>query len=297
MALVTHDLQDPVAGPSLTDAELEAFERDGFAGPFTAFTPAEMEPIVARIEEARRRPSAPYGAAIDRDLHLTCRAVYELLSHPAVVGRIASCLGPDVLLWRSQFFHKRPGDREFLWHHGFDFPGHLKRPSLVPAKNVTCWFAITEATRANGCVKLLPGRHDERLPRVKVPKGQGIFGRGAMIPDLDEGSRVDMELAPGQFFLFSEGALHGSDPNTTSEPRIGISARYTPTSTRVYPGMWMDGKGLPLRYWHAIQVHGEDAFGHNKIGPPPQQDFVAPSLAWRLQVRLFRRWIRFRYGR
>ncbi len=44
-----------------------------------------------------------------RDKHLQNDELLSLYVHPAIVERMAQLLGPDLLLWRSQFFPKYPG--------------------------------------------------------------------------------------------------------------------------------------------------------------------------------------------
>lgn len=290
------DVPLPSPGPGLSPEQLAAFERDGFAGPFTALRPDLMAAAHASVTLALREPSVVYGFPTTRDHHLARRSLYEPCAHPEIVGRVASLLGSDLLLWRSTIFRKLPGGGRVIWHQELDFRGHRGTPAIDPPRNITAWLAFTEARRDNGCVRIFPGSHRATLVRRPVAKGAGVFGHDYVFENLPTGEPLAMEAAPGQFFLFNERVVHGSDPNASARERCGISIRFTATSTRIHQGMRVDGQGLPLRRWHAILVSGHDAFGHNKLGPPPAGD-PRPQTRSRAALGALRhRWLRWRYG-
>ena len=289
-------LPSPTLPPVVTPEELAGFERNGFAGPFTALpreAAAERHPIVTR---ALLEPSPVYGFPTARDHHLDCRTLFEICSHPAIVERVAALLGPDLLLWRSTIFRKLPGGGRVIWHQEHDFRGHRGTPALDPPRNITAWFAFTAAHRGNGCVELFPASHHALLVRRPVARGRGIFGHDYEFENLPDGPPLAMETEPGQFFLFNERIVHGSAPNESASERCGISIRFTTTSTRIHQGMRVDGQGLPLRRWHAVLVRGRDGYGHNKLGPPPGRDFHPMSRPRVALGALRHRWLRARYG-
>jgi ectoine hydroxylase-related dioxygenase (phytanoyl-CoA dioxygenase family) len=46
---------------------------------------------------------------------------------------------------------------------------------------------------------------------------------------------VNLEAQPGQFYLFHSWALHGSPPNASSEPRVGLNMRFAGRGDEVDP--------------------------------------------------------------
>jgi hypothetical protein len=50
---------------------------------------------------------------------------------------------------------------------------------------------------------------------------------------VDEHDAVAIELEPGDVSVHHPNIVHGSDPNTSSEWRRGLTIRYIPTSTRI----------------------------------------------------------------
>ena len=56
------------------------------------------------------------GADGKHHLHLRIRSVYELCVNLEIVGRVASLIGEDIMLWSSNIFVKHPGDQGTPWH-------------------------------------------------------------------------------------------------------------------------------------------------------------------------------------
>ena len=218
-------------------------------------------------------PSPIYGIRSLRDRHLESRSLYELCVHPAIVQRCVSLLGPDLLLWRTKFYPLHPGTPGFPWHQDWNFPGLGRKPSLDPVENVSCWIAITESTRENGCMSFLPGEHRGKIPDERIVEGTEALGPHVVKVDLDRRQPVAMELRPGQFAMFGPGTLHSTGRNDSDSMRLGLVVRITRTSTRVYPGLRVDGQGLSLKRWRTLVIHGEDRYRLNKAGPPPTGEF------------------------
>lgn len=74
----------------------------------------------------------------------------------------------------------------------------------------------------------------------------------------------DMELQPGEFFLFNEKLLHHSEPNRSNRRRMGMSVRVT------LPIVKIEQDVLPLHPGHcAILLRGEDYMGFNRLVDAP----------------------------
>ena len=81
-------------------------------------------------------------------------------------------------------------------------------------------------------------------------------------------------MAAGQFFIFSERALHGSLPNTTDEWRWAVNGRLVKPDTRLYTEkMLAEGHSykvvgvnqISLDNWRAVLLRGEDRFHRNRL--------------------------------
>lgn len=259
---------------TLTPEQLEFFQKNGYVGPFDLEDPELVASVRSLIDESCvERTSPVYGVASRRDWHLVERPIFDLCSQPAIVDRLASLFGPDILLWRTQMFYKKPGDSETLWHQDYNFPGPFRVPSIDPPITITAWIALDDATIENGCVDLVAGSHLEgRLETVMDSSSEGIFGRNYRLARPIGGDDViaRMTVKAGQFFLFSNLLVHGSGPNRAEVPRLGIGARFAPTNVHVYPGVSIDGQGMSLENYGCLLVHGENRFDHNRMRVPPE---------------------------
>ena len=240
--------------PELSPDQIERFNAEGYLTGLRLCSAEEMATL--------RRAFAPaLGEGVQREQgtlhrHLDLRAVYDLCSHPAIVERVASLLGPDLLMWHSRFFDKPPGEPPVPWHQDAPFW------RLEPMVCISAWVAIDAAGLHNGCVEVIPGSHRKQLQHT-ASEGTGRFGMRAEPPKADVAKALPIELGPGQFFLFDRWLVHRSPVNRSNAPRVGLSVRFTTPAVRVDCGRLAArtrGYGVQL-------VRGADRFGYNPAAP------------------------------
>ncbi|MEL7448808.1 MAG: phytanoyl-CoA dioxygenase family protein [Pseudomonadota bacterium] len=263
---------------TLSPEQVDFFNEHGYLGPLDLCSEADMARIRRWVDRAAfldgRSPifsKGPPGRVL-RDWHLVHPEIFELCAHPAIVERMAAIMGPDLVLWRSQFMWKGVGGKPVAWHQDGSFPGGNLKPALNPARNISAWIALDEATIDNGCVRVVPGTHRQELQYhgERAQEREGLFGRGyRLVYSVDTKSAVPLVMKPGQFFLFNESCLHGSTTNLTDRRRLGLAVRCTTPDVRIYEGQDEDGQGYPLDKFASVLVRGEDTHGHNRMQPPP----------------------------
>jgi ectoine hydroxylase-related dioxygenase (phytanoyl-CoA dioxygenase family) len=249
----------------LSKEQINRYHEEGYLGPFAICPPEEMKRILQYIDEkvlpqksdtVHSNPGDTYINPNAQSRHLDHRVMYELSTHPAIIDRMASIFGEDLILWRTNLWEKKPGDRETVWHQdGTYWP-------IEPVLNISAWLAITEATVENSCMEVIPGSHRKHVPLVKNQNDVGW----ELVPDpkvVDINKAVKIELKPGEFFLFNERTLHYAGPNRSQKRRLGMAMRVTKPFVRVYSEKLYPGHTC-------IQVKGEDLFGLNTMGEPPQ---------------------------
>lgn len=234
--------------------EIIRFHAEGYLGPYTLCTSDEMA-VVRRNIDAIMTQKGPNPATQVQSRHMDRRTIYDLASHPAIVERINSLIGPDLVLWATMFWVKNPGDKEIPWHQDFNYW------PIDPPLNLSAWIAIDEATVENSCVNLIPGSHKKALRHVKST-GDMAFQEMADGTSFDPKRAVSMVLKPGQFFLFSERTLHQSNANVSQKRRLGMTCRYT------VPFVKIDHEKLHAGH-RAILVRGTDHHLLNNYQPPP----------------------------
>lgn len=234
----------------LSPDELTAFERDGFVPLGRIAGPEQIDALLAA--EERFRPAQAYAAAgsasklLVRDqLAHHSVAVREMCLMGAHVTVLGQLLGPDVAFTHTQFITKLPDDGEvdsWIPLHQDDGYGLLDPPI-----DVTVWMALTDTDERNGCLVIVPGSHTHGvIEHAKAPNNPALRqaeGDGA----------IALPLRAGEAVAFSGLTLHGSGPNRTGAPRIGMHMRYCLPTAR----MMTEGGKPVLADAHSWMVLGE----------------------------------------
>ena len=132
---------------------------------------------------------------------------------------------------------------------------------------MTLWIAVTPSNQSNGCLRVVRGTHRLPLQDLRPDRTvQNVLGSqthtDADISALGWGDRVvDLELAPGDVSVHHPNIVHGSEPNTSDQPRCGLTVRYISTDTQCLdpeqPVMLMRGAPRPgvnsYRSWAAYR--------------------------------------------
>ena len=256
--------------PALTKDQVRLYHKQGWLGPFPLISEDEMAAVRATIDEQILEPGRAQGLA-EREYfhnhHLDNRCIYELLSHPNLVERAASILGPHLVLWRSNFQIKMPLSQQDDWDT--EIPWHQDCAYFQPSPNVilSAWIAVDDTTRANGCMQVLPGSHKRLYPHITDPDAE-VFAKGVDPATFDTGEAVHLELKPGQFIFFNESTLHYSPPNKSETRRFGITPRLTVPFVDV-------GRREKI---NVLMLKGEDYMGFYNVVQPPDRTRPAASL-------------------
>ena len=287
----------------LSEADKSFFYQNGYLGPFTLCQPEEM---VSLFEEVRMdlldTHNAPFpNSKLNYDRHLDIPALNQIISNPKITHRVASIIGPDLLSWRTEWFPKYPGDEGTDWHQAESFVEFEGTEKIAPTAaeegkpwELTAWIAMSESTKENGCLKVMPGTHrtwffdekknikfePENFNKKVITTGEkaGFYGYDYDKLKLDptwkpdEENAVHMVMKPGQFCLFTSRCMHGSNPNSTKDStRFGWATRFVPTHVKVYDGQdsfHHFGEEFPLDRHSTVLVLGEDRYHHNRVRMP-----------------------------
>jgi ectoine hydroxylase-related dioxygenase (phytanoyl-CoA dioxygenase family) len=133
-------------------------------------------------------------------------------------------IGPDVRLYWDQAVYKKPErPAEFPWHqdNGYTY--------LEPQQYLTCWVALGDATRENGCPWVLPGLHRHGTLRHELTD--------AGFRCLEEpAGAVPVEARAGSIVVFSSLTPHRTGPNTSDQVRKSYIVQFAPDGAVAYPG-------------------------------------------------------------
>jgi phytanoyl-CoA hydroxylase len=221
-------------GKHLTAAQLHAYNEDGYIILRGLLTPQEIQTIkdVRTEYEAKAQghtkgfhegpahldieplKSDPTGQTMRlrkvQEIFLVCRAFADVTASPKILDITEDLIGPEIYYHSSKLMCKPAhGGRRKPWHQDFAYWADMN------TQQVTVWYAIDPATRANGCMQVIPGSHKRGLiPHHNL--------EDFMIDETNIGREkiVVAEMAPGDVLFFNVLTLHASDPNMSPNPRL-----------------------------------------------------------------------------
>src|SRR5229473_6086934 len=254
-----------IVDPAITEDQLNRYQLDGVIFPIRVFSAAEASvfrgALDSVVEQCEGDPLRRLG-----NLHLFFDWAYRLVTHDALLNAIESVLGNDLLIDCTLVFYKRPQDSGYVsWHQDSVYSGWHLTPST------SAWIALTGSHQANGCMRVIPGSHKQGLlDHANVRDGPNLLDRGERVNIfVDESRALDVVLQPGEMSLHQSTIIHGSNPNTSDEPRIGFIVRFV--TNRI------TNRDRPL-----MRVRGKADCNHLSLAEPPaEMDQETAFSAWR----------------
>ncbi|MBT4486608.1 MAG: phytanoyl-CoA dioxygenase family protein [Rhodospirillaceae bacterium] len=173
-------------------------------------------------------------------------------------------IGPDIALWNMSFFAKPAvnGKKTPFHQDGEYWP-------IRPMATCTVWIAIDDATVENGCLRIIPGSHKEKRLLLHDQKNDPNYTLQQELnpSEYDEAEAEDLILEAGQMSFHDVFLSHGSEINTSPNPRRGMTLRLMPTSSvfdrDVADQMAKARGGITLANHSLFLLRGRDLSGTN----------------------------------
>ena len=181
---------------------------------------------------------------------------HDLLWNPAFTVPASQLLAGAVRFWHDQLFCKpaRHGG-VVAWHQDYSYWTRTR-----PMAHLTCWIALDDSSRENGCVHYVPRSHRwQLLPITGLAGGMESIHTVLTAEQKAAFQPVAVELRKGYCSFHHAMTVHGSYENRTDRPRraavINVfrdgveSASDDPLLKGVPPipsGHAMDGQYFPL---------------------------------------------------
>lgn len=256
----------------LTAGEIARYRDAGYVVPGFRLPAAEVAGLREALDVLIRdnpgvRPEKLVSAHIAGDNGEGVRGsarMLDLARDPRIVELVSGVLGDDIVLWGCHVFCKPAGDGyETPWHQD----GHYW--PIRPLANCTVWVALEASTRANGCLRVIPRSHRDRVLHEHLHEDRSdlTLNQRMAAGAFDEADAVDIELEPGQMSLHDVYMIHGAAANRSAQRRTGVALRYMPATSVFERALRpVDGKsGVPVNFaarplW---LVRGVDRSGRN----------------------------------
>lgn len=216
----------------LSDEQVESFHRDGYLAGVQVLDDGQVETLRAELT-GLMAPSHPSrnlfheyhsNESSNPDTTLfhalgawrTGPAFHDVLWSPAFLMAASQLLDGAVRFWHDQLFCKpaRHGG-VVAWHQDYSYWTRTQ-----PMQHVTCWMALDDSTRDNGCLYYVPGSHKWNLLPIT-----GLAGdMNEIMTVLDDEQKqafrpAPIELKRGQCSFHHPLTVHGSYENRSDRPR------------------------------------------------------------------------------
>ncbi|HWF18829.1 MAG TPA: phytanoyl-CoA dioxygenase family protein [Verrucomicrobiae bacterium] len=224
----------------LTDAQVAAFQRDGFVLVASLFDGEETDILrkTAKADAVMKKHAYDLkdGEGGATKLVLWNNAgedVYGTVARcPRIVHAMEQLLGDEVYHYHSKMSIKEPlTGGAWSWHqdYGYWYMNGCLFPDMASA-----FIAVDPNTRENGCLQVLKGSH--LMGRIE----HGKFGdQTGADPERVENAMKIMELVhvemnPGDVLFFHSNTLHRSDQNKSPHPRWSMICCYNTRHNNPY---------------------------------------------------------------
>lgn len=246
-------------------AIIENYHKDGFIiFDKPVFAPDKFNRLATIFEELEaNKVTGMRSDELDAP-HFRDPRLFEFLMSDEILDLVEPLIGPNIGLWASHFIAKEPLiGRATPWHEDSSYwKGRLDRMDQI----VTVWLAIDRSDRDNGCMRVIPGTHQNGFSEYEdVDKAENTFGSEIRADQIDDDKAVYFELDPNHCSLHDGRIIHGATANTSPRRRAGYTMRYFSMDMTFNP----EAKGNAT---HKLWLCRGENIANNPIQPIPQVD-------------------------
>lgn len=148
----------------------------------------------------------------------------RMLNHRFMMKVVEDLAGENVVKAQEMSLLKPPGGREKPWHQD-----HAYFNSDNDKHVVGVWIALDEATIANGCMHILPGKHHE--PCIHFTRRDWQICDATTLQIKQQCKAVP--LKPGGVLFFDSFLPHGTPTNHTNFRRRAVQLHFRPQSAAI----------------------------------------------------------------
>lgn len=249
---------------TLSRQQLETYDNDGIVFPVEVFSADEIDFFRAELERLLAEFKEGSLKRLD-GLHLFFPWAYRLVTHNKLLNIVEQVLGDNILVDGTLVFYKPAHDSSYVsWHQDSVYSTWHLTPST------SAWIALTPSGRENGCMRAIPGSHKEGvLSHTNRHDKSNLLVRGEQVATVDEARALDVVLKPGQVSFHQSTLVHGSNSNSSDQPRIGFIVRFVTNQ-------------IAKQERSVLRVRGDADCEHLTLAlPPTEKDPQARFLAWR----------------
>ena len=240
----------------ITNDLLTTYNQEGYVILREVLPPSLAEEAGKHVKWLLEKHPERSPETLDHDLVQDDPFWIRLISDNRLLDVAEQFIGPNIALFASHYICKPPKvGQPVLWHQdGSYWP-------LDPMEVITLWLAVSESTPENGCLRIISRSHNMELQEMKERSDiENVLGSGIDSQYVDESQAVDLVLKPGDVSIHHPNIVHGSEPNTSDNWRMGLTIRYIPTTTHITKDNWCS----------SFLLRGQAVEGINEYLPVPK---------------------------
>ena len=218
----------------LTDEQVDFFRKNGFVSGIKMLDEQQVKRINGELAEIAD-PKHP-GHELFYEFHSNestdpstilfhalgawriTPGLHDVLWNPRFLVAASQLLGNvPVRFWHDQIFWKPPKQGGVVaWHQDYSYWTRTK-----PVAHLTCWCALDDSTKENGCLQYIAGSHKWGLLPKPVIAGE-LQGIKDFLNDEQKKQFENpqyAEVKAGEAIFHHSLTLHGSGANTSAKPR------------------------------------------------------------------------------
>ncbi len=210
------------------------FAKDGIVFPLRLMNTQQAADCARQYYQLQKQAIERFGSEIYIKPHLVAPWIYDIAKKPELLDHVAELIGDDILLWSSDIFNKPAGSHKRVGFHQ-DSPYW----GLSPTEGlVSVWIALTHSQPESGCMQVIRQTHSLGvLPHCNTYAADNMLSVGQEVEyDCASAEITDVALQAGECSIHHFNLIHGGQPNTSDQDRIGLVFRFISAQTKQSQG-------------------------------------------------------------
>jgi len=235
---------------SLTAKQIKNYENNGYISPIDVLSQKEAHEIREEIELIEKKWPGEIDGLGRNYIHLISPIFDKICHNKKILDAVESIIGKNILVCGTTLFIKNPEQKGFVSFHQ-----DAKYIGLEPYNWVTAWVAVTDSNEENGCMRMWPESHKEKIKHHNQKFDENnLLTRGQTVENVPLNETEPVILLAGQMSLHHPTVVHGSGINKSNDRRIGfvIQSYIGPDVDQVIGKMYVQ------------QARGNDEFKYHK---------------------------------
>ena len=254
--------------PVTMDEMRAQYRRMGYINPIRLLSRKEAHEFL----EQALQPPRELPMDWEKGYAASSRFFYEMATHPAIVDRVSTLIGPNIILWGCSLIAIKPGGRH-PWHCD------IEASAPTNGRTINIWIGLKNISGHSG-LSFIPLSHNFGKT-VQQLRYENNLGRGqtnnAMIlswaQEVNPNIRImTPDMSDGEA-LFFDGRMWHSSVNRTNDVRYALLVQYATPEVEIrmpdhnsfeWPFRQLSHPKPPV-----ILQKGDDRFGVNRVVQAP----------------------------